>query len=309
MPDPIPSPTAAPSAVDAVSPTQAIEEVAVETTAPVSRSRGRRWPSARIAVAGAILLAFVVVAIFAAKIAPYPYGKVVGQTSLQAPGGAFLLGTDSVGRDVFSRVIYGTRISLGVAAPSVLISLLVGLVVGLVAAYWGRWVDSVLMRIVDVIFAFPAILLAIALIAVIGPSLSNLVIVIAILFVPRFAVVVRAAARTVRHQEYVEAAQAMGARPLWINLRHVVPNIAPVLIVETALSMSTAILTEAALSFLGLGAQPPTPSWGGMLREAQDTMTLAPWTVIYPGVAIVLIVFALNVLGDGLRDRFDLRRT
>jgi peptide/nickel transport system permease protein len=300
----MPEPVLDPADVGSASPVAMLEEIALD--AP--RARARRRLPVTVVVAGVILLAFVVLAIFAKQIAPYPYGKVVSESSLQGPSGDFLLGTDSVGRDVFSRVVYGTRISLGVAAPSVLISLLVGSLVGLVAAYFGRWLDSILMRLVDVVFAFPAILLAIALIAVLGPSLNNLVIVIAVLFVPRFAVVVRAAARAVRHQEYIEAAHAMGARALWINTRHVLPNIAPVLIVETALSMSTAILTEAALSFLGLGAQPPRPSWGGMLREAQNTMTLAPWTVIYPGLAIVLIVFALNVLSDGLRDRFDLRR-
>jgi peptide/nickel transport system permease protein len=307
MPEPGPTlPTAAPTGTDPVSPAAALESAAA-ADGTRTRGRSRRLPT-RAAIAGVVLAIFVLIAIFAGQIAPHPYGKVVGESSLQGPSSQFIFGTDSVGRDVFSRVVYGTRISLGVAAPSVLISLLIGLVIGLSAAYYGRWLDAVVMRLVDIVFAFPAILLAIALIAVLGPSLNDLVIVIVVLFIPRFAVVVRAAARSVRNQEYIDAAKAMGAGPLWINVRHVIPNIGPVLIVETALSMSTAILTEAALSFLGLGAQPPRPSWGGMLREAQDTMTIAPWTVLYPGLAIVIIVFALNILGDGLRDRFDLRR-
>ncbi|MGH3517771.1 MAG: ABC transporter permease [Haloechinothrix sp.] len=251
------------------------------------------------------ILTFVLIGAFASWIAPHDYGATVGG-SLQSPSSEFWFGTNVVGQDVFSRVIYGTQVSLGVAVPSILISLVLGLAVGLIAAYRRGWIDATLMRMMDVIFAFPAILLAVVLVAVLGPRLTNLVVVIAILFTPRFAVVIRAAAMSVRHQDYMTAARLMGARGLRINRTHVIPNILPFLIVEMGLSMSAAILTESALSFLGLGAQPPRPSWGGMVREAQSVMVLAPWTVIFPGIAIVLIVITFTVLSHELSQRLNL---
>jgi peptide/nickel transport system ATP-binding protein len=263
--------------------------------------------SGSLVTGGLIVLVLAAVAVFAPLLAPYGYATP-GTSALTAPSWTHVFGTDDLGRDMLSRVIYGTRESLGIVVPVVLISLVVGLILAIVSAYYGGWFDSILMRVVDVIFSFTAVLLAIALVAVLGPSLKDLIIVLAILFTPRFAVVLRAGAQGIRRREYVEAAESMGASPFWVSARHIIPNILPIIFVETALSMSSAVLTDAALSFLGLGAPPPAPTWGGMLAEAQPTMTIAPWTIIYPGLTIVLLVIALNLVADGLQDRFNLRK-
>lgn len=277
-------------------------------SASLSTARPARASTVVFRTSVVVLAAFVAAAVFAGQLAPYPPNAVTGAESLLGPSRQHLLGTDSIGRDVLSRLIFGTRVSLGVAAPSVLISLVCGLLVGLLCAYFGGALDQIVMRVIDVLFAFPAVLLAIALVAVLGTSLQNLVIVIGIIFAPRFTVTVRGAAQSVRQRNYVVASKIMGGGWRWIASRHLLPNIAPVVVVETALCMSAAILTDAALSFVGLGAQPPTASWGGMLQDAQASMVIAPWTAIAPGVAIVIVVIALNVLADGLRDRLEVRR-
>lgn len=263
-----------------------------------------QWPTVSSA---AILSGFVIVSLLAPLIAPDGYATV-GFVPLSAPSGAHPFGTDDLGRDVLSRVIYGGRTTLEVTAISVAVALLVGVTLGLMSGYFGGWFEMLVMRVIDVVFAFPAILLAIGMVAVLGPSVRNLVIVIAVLMTPRFVVVIRAATKRVKHAEYLEAAQFMNTSALRIIMRHVVPNVASYIMVETPLSMSSAVLIEAALGFLGLGAPPPTPSWGGMVAEAMPTMTISWWTVVFPGLAIVLLVLSLNLLADGLEVRFNIGR-
>jgi peptide/nickel transport system permease protein len=254
-----------------------------------------------------IIVVGIAVAVLAPFLTPFDARSIAPREALVAPGGRHLFGTDGFVRDVFSRVLMGARISLVVAFLSVVISLTVGTTLGLTARFYGGWWDSVSMRAMDVVFAFPAILLAIALMAVLGTSLLNLVIAIGIVYTPQFARVGRAAALTIRGQEFVDAARALGldnARILW---RHIAPNALAPITVQVSLSLSLAILSESALSFLGLGTQPPTPSWGNMLSEGRQFLELAPWNAIFPGLAIMVAVLGFNLLGDGLRDLFDPR--
>ena len=282
-------------------------------TRPVRRllrlrhARSRIRPSKTLLVSCALGVVLLVAALIPDLLAPYGPTDIFAGASLQGPDGTHVFGTDRIGRDILSRLIYGSRTSLGIAIPSVMSALAMGLLIGLVVGYAGGWTDRIVMRLLDILFAFPAILLALALVAVLGPGPLNLIITIAILYMPRFAVICRAAALNLRASEFVEAAQSVGGSPLHIMRRHVLPNMMPLVIVETTLSMSAAILTEAALSFLGLGIQPPTPSWGAMLSDAQTYMTIAPWTIVFPGLAIMVAVLVLNLLGDSLRDRLDPR--
>ncbi len=191
--------------------------------------------------------------------------------------------------------------------PQEALALAVGTTVGLLSGYYGRWLDAVTMRTMDVLFAFPAILLAIAIMAVVGPSLPNLILAIGIVYTPQFARVARAATLSIKHLEFMEAARALGAGPVRIFLAYVVPNVMAPIIVQVSVSLSLVILSESALSFLGLGTQPPTPSWGNMLSEGRQFMEIAPWNAIFPGAAIMVVVLGFNLLGDGLRDVFDPR--
>jgi peptide/nickel transport system permease protein len=229
------------------------------------------------------------------------------QTLLAPPSRAHPCGTDQFGRDVLSRLLYGARISLGVAFASTAFALGAGGTAGMLAGYAGGALDHVLMRAMDVIFAFPAVLLALAIMAVAGTTVGTVVVAIGIVYTPQFARVSRAGVLAVRGLEYVEAAGALGATPARVLVRHVLPNITAPLTVQTSLTLSLAILTESALSFLGLGTQPPTPSWGNMLAEARRVMVTAPWTAVAPGAAIALVVLGFNLLGDGLRDWLDPR--
>jgi len=268
----------------------------------------RRFWRTRVAPLGlALVLAAVGVAVAAPWLAPHDVRAMHPDDSLRPPGGRYWFGTDEFGRDVFSRVLMGSRISLVVAFLSVLTALALGTTLGLAAGYVGGWWDAVAMRAMDVLFAFPAILLAIAIMAVLGVSLVNLVLAIGIVYTPQFARVARAAALTVRGLEFVDAARALGLHPLRILWRHVLPNVLPPVIVQVSLSLSLAILSESALSFLGLGTQPPTPSWGNMLSEGRQFLELAPWNAVFPGLAIMLVVLGFNLLGDGLRDLLDPR--
>ncbi|MDR7555660.1 MAG: ABC transporter permease [Armatimonadota bacterium] len=268
----------------------------------------RRFWRTRVAPLGlAIVLAAVGVAVAAPWLAPHDVRAMHPEDSLQPPGPRYWFGTDEFGRDVFSRVLVGSRISLVVAFLSVLTALALGTTLGLAAGYYGgRW-DVIAMRAMDVLFAFPAILLAIAIMAVLGVSVVNLVLAIGIVYTPQFARVARAAALTVRGLEFVDAARALGLHHLRILWRHVLPNVLPPVIVQVSLSLSLAILSESALSFLGLGTQPPTPSWGNMLSEGRQFLELAPWNAVFPGLAIMLVVLGFNLLGDGLRDLLDPR--
>jgi peptide/nickel transport system permease protein len=268
----------------------------------------RRFVRNRVAPIGlVIILGSIVVALLAPAITPYDMRKMTPQDALHPPGGGYLFGTDEFGRDVFSRVLMGSRVSLVVAFLSVLTALLLGTTLGLTAGFYGGWWDSVSMRAMDIIFAFPAILLAIAIMAVLGTSLLNLVIAIGIVYTPQFARVSRAAALTVRGLEFVDAARALGLSTSRLIWRHIIPNVLAPVTVQVSLSLSLAILSESSLSFLGLGTQPPTPSWGNMLSEGRQFLEIAPWNAVFPGLAIMVVVLGFNLLGDGLRDMLDPR--
>jgi len=255
---------------------------------------------------GAVLLAVVVAgALGAPVLTRYDPIQIATALRLQAPSAAHLFGTDLYGRDILARVLYGGRISLAVGALAVGFALGVGGALGALSGYWGGWFDAVMMRVSDVVLAFPAILLAIALLAFLGGGFWNVVIAIAVVYAAPMARVARGAVLTVRHEEYVDAARAIGAGDLRIVRRHVLPNAAAPLIVESTLRLAFAILAEAALSFLGLGTQPPAPSWGQMIAEGRTVMTFSAWPAIGPGLAITMTVLGFNLLGDGVRDALD----
>lgn len=263
----------------------------------------RRW---RLVVTGGSIVGIILLlAIFAPVVAPYsPFDLDVAQM-LKGPSAAHLLGTDELGRDVFSRVIYAARLSMMVAILASLVGLVFGTLIGTLAAYFGGLVDLVLMRLMEILFSFPAILLAIVLMASLGTSIFNAMVAIGIIFIPGFARLARATAESVLRQQYVEQARAIGMSHTRILLREILPNIVAPLLVEAAVAFSYAVLLESALSFLGLGAQPPDPSWGNMLNTGRGFMAQAPWLSIVPGAAIFLTVLGFNMLGDGLRDAFD----
>jgi peptide/nickel transport system permease protein len=255
--------------------------------------------------AGLILLLLLTAAL-ADVLAPHdPVAQIARR--LTPPGGAYALGTDEFGRDVLSRIIHGTRISLYVGVVSVGIALAIGGTLGLIAGYFGGWIDNLLMRLMDVMFSIPSLVLAIAITGILGPNLRNAMIAIGIVYTPTFARVARGPVLSVIQHEYIAAARTIGARDWRIILQHVLPNVTAPMIVQTTLSLSTAILAEAVLSFLGLGTQPPEPSWGTMLGTGRKFMETAPWVAIFPGAAIMLAVLGFNLLGDGLRDALDPR--
>jgi peptide/nickel transport system permease protein len=253
-----------------------------------------------------VLLCIVLVALFADLIAPYDAGDQ-SSPPFVSPNRAHLFGTDKFGQDVFSRVVLGSRVSLEVGLICVPIGLLVGGGLGIVAGVAGGWADNLIMRVMDVLFAFPALVLAILIAAVLGPSLTNAMVAIGIVIIPIFARTARAPVLSVMPMEFVVAARVAGVGGRRLVLRHVLPNSLTPVVVQATISFSAAILDEAALSFLGLGAQPPTPSWGKMLGDARNYVTLAPWMAVFPGLAIVIAVLAINLLGDGLRDFLDPR--
>jgi peptide/nickel transport system permease protein len=254
----------------------------------------------------AVVLLVIAVGVLAPYLAPYePDAQLGGR--LDPPGRQFLLGADEFGRDVLSRVIHGTRISLYVGVVSVGIALLLGGSLGLAAAFFGGRVDNAIMRLMDLMFSIPSLILAIVITGTLGPTLTNAMLAIGLVYTPRFARVARGPALAVMQEPYVEAARSIGAGQLRIMLRHILPNIQASLIVQSTLAFSTAILTEAALSFLGLGTQPPDPSWGTMLQTGRRYMERSPWVAVFPGLAIMVAVLGFNLLGDGLRDHFDPR--
>lgn len=251
------------------------------------------------------LLAILAAAVTARWIAPSGVNDVDVPNALQPPSGAHWFGTDELGRDILSRVLVAIQASLQVAVVSVAFALVVGVTIGLVAGYRGGWMDTVFMRGVDVMFAFPVLLLALAIVAILGPGVGTTMLAIGIVYTPIFARVARASTLGVRVEPFVQVSRTMGSGHRYILSRHVLPNIAGPLIVQTSLSLAFAILSEAALSFLGLGIQPPQPSLGRMIFDSQGFVTLAWWTAVFPGAAIVVIVLTLNLLGDGLRDVLD----
>lgn len=251
-----------------------------------------------------ISLGAVATALLAPLLAPYSPVEIFPMP-MSPPSGEFLLGTDYLGRCLLSRIIYGAQVSVGVAMSSVAISLTLGIILGLLAGYYEGWVGGTIMRGMDVILSFPLVILALGIIAVLGPSITNLIFTIGVVYTPTFVRLVNGSVLSAKHNEYVLAARALGSKDPRILFGHILPNIVAPIIVQTSLTLSTAILIESALSFLGVGTQPPTPSWGAMISESRTMMEIAPWTVIYPGIVLSLTVIGLNLLGDGLRDILD----
>ncbi|MDQ6941589.1 MAG: ABC transporter permease [Candidatus Eremiobacteraeota bacterium] len=269
----------------------------------------RRFRRAPGAVVGAVVVtAIVLLAVFAPLLAPSdPLAQHVAQGA-QGPSGGHWFGTDKLGRDVFARILYGARISIRIGFVAVGLAITAGTLIGLVAGYAGKRLDGALMGAMDVMLAFPSIILAIAITTILGPSINNLMLAVGIVYVPQYARLARSSVLAVKEHEYVEAARAIGARTPAILARHVLPNILAPLLVQATLGIATAELEAAGLSYLGLGARPPTPEWGAMLNDARDYWLGAPWALIFPGVSITVLVLGFNLLGDGLRDALDPRQ-
>nr|WP_018698102.1 ABC transporter permease subunit [Amorphus coralli] len=298
---------------------QTVTETAADTTRS-SRSARRAmlkefwyyFSENKGAVAGLfVFLTLVIVALLAPLLAPYSPDQQFRDSLLVPPvwdadgKAAFLLGTDAVGRDVLSRLIYGARYSLVIGLVVVTLALVSGILLGLVAGFFRGWVDTVIMRLMDVILAFPSLLLALVLVAILGPGLRNAMIAIALVLQPHFVRLTRASVLSEKNKDYVVSARVAGAGKVRLMTRTILPNCLAPLIVQATLSFSTAILDVAALGFLGMGAQPPTPEWGTMLADSREFITRAPWLVTLPGVAILVTVLAINLVGDGLRDTLD----
>ncbi|BDG42108.1 nickel transporter permease [Saccharococcus caldoxylosilyticus] len=268
----------------------------------------RQFRKNKIALVGlGIVVFFILLAIFAPLLAPYDFKDQNLAERLQPPSSKHLFGTDDFGRDIFSRVIYGARISLWVGFFSVLGSAIAGSLLGIIAGYYGRWIDGIISRLFDIMLAFPSILLAIGIVAVLGPSLQNALIAIAVINIPNFGRLIRSRVLSIKQEEYIMAAKAIGMSDTRILFHHILPNSMAPIIVQGTLAIATAIIEAAALGFLGLGAQPPNPEWGKMLADSKDFLTQAPWTMIFPGLAIMLTVLGFNLMGDGLRDALDPR--
>ena len=282
---------------------------AADETETPSRHALRRLFRRKGAVAGLVVIAaFVLLAVLAPWIAPYDPLATSWSLVRKPPSALHWFGTDDLGRDIMSRVIYGARASLVAGAISVGIALLIGVPFGLLSGYRGGFIDALISRITDAMLACPFLILAIALAAFLGPSLGNAMIAIGISTTPIFVRLTRGQTMSVKVEDYIEAARAVG-NPRWrIALFHILPNIMPALLVQATLSIAAAIIAEAALSFLGLGQQPPAPSWGSMLNAAQRFLTNAPWMALWPGLAIFLVVLSFNLVGDGLRDALDPRQ-
>ncbi|HUZ05026.1 MAG TPA: ABC transporter permease [Acidobacteriaceae bacterium] len=266
------------------------------------------WKQPLTAVGIVLLVVFVLMALLAPWLAPSNPAAIDLQARLQAPSAAHWFGTDELGRDILSRVIYGARVSMIVATSVVSMALFLGLILGGIAGYYGGWLDTVLnVLLMNTFLALPGILIAIAFVAFLGPGMGNLILALSITGWVGYARLVRAQVLAVREREYVEASRALGANDLRIFLRHILPNIIQPILVQAAIGMAGTILAEATLSFLGLGVPPPTPSWGAMLNDARFHLFDAPHMVVFPGLAIMLCVLAFNFLGDGLRDQLDPR--
>ena len=265
--------------------------------------RFRRAPGG--IVGAAVIAAIVLLALFAPLVAPAdPLAQNIAQGSV-GPSHAHLFGTDKLGRDIFSRIVYGARISIRIGFVAVGLAITVGTLIGLVAGYAGKRVESVLMAAMDLMLAFPSIILAIGITTILGPSITNLMIAVGIVYVPQYARLARSSVLIVKEHEYIEAARAIGAATPSILARHVLPNILAPLLVQATLGIATAELEAAGLSYLGLGARPPAPEWGAMLNDARSYWISAPWALIFPGASITVLVLGFNLLGDGLRDALD----
>lgn len=266
----------------------------------------KKFRKQRLAFVSAILVLFLfLIAIFGSYIAPYSATSFDYNALLQGPSAHHWAGTDAYGRDIFSRIIVGARISLFVGIISVFFGALGGTILGLISGFYGKWIDSLIMRICDVLFAFPGIILAIGIIAILGPGLGNVIIAVAIFSIPIFARIVRSATLQVKAALYVEATKSIGAKNRRLIWKHIFPGTLSSIIVYFTMRIGNAILTAASLSFLGLGAQPPSPEWGAMLSSGRDYLSTAPFVAIFPGIAIFFTVLVFNLLGDGLRDALD----
>ncbi|MFP3918035.1 ABC transporter permease [Lysinibacillus telephonicus] len=266
----------------------------------------RSFKKSKSALVGTgIVLFFILLAIFGPLIAPQGINDQDFSVRLAPPSSEFWFGTDDFGRDIFSRIIHGARISLYVGFSAVVLSAIVGCFLGIIAGYYGRWIDTIISRIFDIMLAFPSILLAIAVVSILGPSLQNALIAIAIINVPNFGRLIRSKVLSVKEEEYIVSAKAIGMKDSRILWRHILPNSFSPVIVQGSLAIATAIIEAAALGFLGLGAEAPKPEWGKMLSDARVHLMTAPWTMIFPGIAIMLTVLGFNLMGDGLRDALD----
>lgn len=268
----------------------------------------KQWLRNRRAVVGAIILVIIIgMAIFAPYVTPYDPAKQNIRNRLQGPSKEHPFGTDQFGRDTYTRVVYGARLSLRVGFLAISLALVVGCFLGLVAGYYGGWLDMLIMRIIDIMLALPGFLLALSIVAALGPGLENVIMAIGISYIPSFARMMRSSVLATRELDYVDAASALGARDWRIILMHILPNSLSPVIVLTTLSMAGAILSAAGLSFLGMGAQPPTPEWGSMIANSRPFIRVSHWAVTIPGLAIFITVMCLNLVGDGLRDALDPR--
>ncbi len=266
----------------------------------------RSFKKNKVALIGAGIVAFfILLAIFGPLIAPQGINEQQLSNRLKAPSADHFFGTDDFGRDIFSRVVHGARISLMVGFFSVIGSVIVGSVLGIVAGYYGRWIDTIISRFFDILLAFPSILLAIAIVSVLGPSLRNALIAIATINIPNFGRLIRSKVLSIKQEEYITAAKGIGMKDFRILFSHILPNSMTPVIVQGTLAIASAIIEAAALGFLGLGAQAPQPEWGKMLADARIYLINAPWTMIFPGLAIMLTVLGFNLMGDGLRDALD----
>ena len=283
--------------------------LAAPQSAPKSRNRAwAKLSSNRGALVGAVIVAFFVILAVLAPVLPIPDPATTDWGAIRkAPSAANWLGTDEIGRDLLSRMIWGAQASLLAGVVSVVIAVAVGVPFGLISGYFGGWTDQIISRITDALLAMPFLILAIALAAFLGPSLQNAMIAIGISATPIFVRVARGATIDAATNDYVEAARALGNPPWRVAVRHILPNIIPPVMVQSTLAIAGAIIAEASLSFLGLGQQPPAPSWGSMLNSAQRFLTQAPWLAVFPGAAIFLVVLSFNLVGDGLRDALDPR--
>jgi peptide/nickel transport system permease protein len=252
-----------------------------------------------------VVLVMLSVALSAPVLAPYSFKEMHVQDRLKSPDPQYLLGTDEFGRDLLSRIIYGSRVSMAASILAVAIAMLVGTILGCLAGYEGGWFDEITMRIMDMIMAFPYVILAITLVTILGPGFRNVILIIGLLRIPHFARVSRSAVLTLKNEEFVLAAQSLGQTKYRVLFRHILPNCLTPLVVVASLAAGTAITAESALSFLGLGIQPPMSSWGTMLADGQKYLFNAPWMATFPGIAITLTVLAYNLVGDGLRDILD----
>ncbi len=282
-----------------------------ERSRPRPRRRGlliRLASNERVLVGSVTLVGTLLVAVFAAQLAPYDPNAQVLASRFGAPGLAHLFGSDQLGRDVLSRVIWGSRVSLGVGFSSVLITIVIGTAIGIAAGYGGGWIDGSLMRFVDVFISIPVFMLLLTIVAIYGSNVPLLITFIGVSAFPGAARIVRAEVLSIMPREFITASRVIGSSPWRIMVRHILPNLVPIIVVSATLRVGAAILTEAGLSYFGLGVPPPAPTWGGMVADGRTSLDLAWWVSTFPGIALLIVVIATNLVGDGLRDVLDPRR-